>query len=77
MAAAPAVPAEQKELSWDDVEAVDLIGLEVGYRLIPLVDRNQGGELMGRIKGVRKKLSEELGFTGAARAHPRQFGTRP
>ena len=41
---------------------VDLIGLEVGYRLIPLVDRNQGGELMGRIKGVRKKLSEELGF---------------
>jgi flagellar biosynthesis protein FlhA len=59
---AAAVPAEQKELSWDDVEAVDLIGLEVGYRLIPLVDRNQGGELMGRIKGVRKKLSEELGF---------------
>jgi flagellar biosynthesis protein FlhA len=57
-----ATPTEQKELSWDDVEAVDLIGLEVGYRLIPLVDRNQGGELMGRIKGVRKKLSEELGF---------------
>ncbi len=57
-----AVPAEQRELSWDDVEPVDLIGLEVGYRLIPLVDRNQGGELMGRIKGVRKKLSEELGF---------------
>src|SRR6204780_2801727 len=61
-AAAPPVPLEQRELSWDDVEAVDLIGLEVGYRLIPLVDRNQGGELMGRIKGVRKKLSEELGF---------------
>jgi flagellar biosynthesis protein FlhA len=61
-AAAQAIPAEQKELSWDDVEAVDLIGLEVGYRLIPLVDRNQGGELMGRIKGVRKKLSEDLGF---------------
>jgi flagellar biosynthesis protein FlhA len=61
-AAAQAIPTEQKELSWDDVEAVDLIGLEVGYRLIPLVDRNQGGELMGRIKGVRKKLSEELGF---------------
>ena len=60
--AAQATSAEQKELSWDDVEAVDLIGLEVGYRLIPLVDRNQGGELMGRIKGVRKKLSEELGF---------------
>jgi flagellar biosynthesis protein FlhA len=61
-AAVPATPLEQRELSWDDVEAVDLIGLEVGYRLIPLVDRNQGGELMGRIKGVRKKLSEELGF---------------
>ena len=61
-AASQATPTEQKELSWDDVEAVDLIGLEVGYRLIPLVDRNQGGELMGRIKGVRKKLSEELGF---------------
>jgi len=61
-AAAQSVPPEQKELSWDDVEQVDLIGLEVGYRLIPLVDRNQGGELMGRIKGVRKKLSEELGF---------------
>jgi flagellar biosynthesis protein FlhA len=65
-AAAPAaevtVPYEQRELSWDDVEPVDLIGLEVGYRLIPLVDRHQGGELMGRIKGVRKKLSEELGF---------------
>src|ERR1700729_229131 len=60
--AAQATTTEQKELSWDDVEAVDLIGLGVGYRLIPLVDRNQGGELMGRIKGVRKKLSEELGF---------------
>src|SRR6202167_3384261 len=60
--AAVTVPSEQRELSLDDVEPVDLIGLEVGYRLIPLVDRNQGGELMGRIKGVRKKLSEELGF---------------
>jgi flagellar biosynthesis protein FlhA len=58
----PKVSAEHRELSLDDVEPVDLIGLEVGYRLIPLVDRNQGGELMGRIKGVRKKLSEELGF---------------
>jgi flagellar biosynthesis protein FlhA len=58
----PTVPAEQRELSWDDVEPVDAVGLEVGYRLIPLVDRAQGGELMGRIKGVRKKLSEELGF---------------
>jgi flagellar biosynthesis protein FlhA len=61
-APAPKVSAEQRELSWEDVDQIDLIGLEVGYRLIPLVDRNQGGELMGRIKGVRKKLSEELGF---------------
>jgi flagellar biosynthesis protein FlhA len=59
---AAAVPSEQRELSWDDVEAIDAVGLEVGYRLIPLVDRAQGGELMGRIKGVRKKLSEEIGF---------------
>ncbi|KPH63935.1 flagellar biosynthesis protein FlhA [Pseudoalteromonas porphyrae] len=53
---------EQKELSWDDVQQVDVIGLEVGYRLIPLVDQSQGGELLNRIKGVRKKLSQELGF---------------
>jgi flagellar biosynthesis protein FlhA len=59
---AAAVPNEQRELTWDDVESVDAVGLEVGYRLIPLVDRAQGGELMGRIKGVRKKLTEELGF---------------
>lgn len=54
--------AEIKELGWDDVMPVDAIGLEVGYRLIPLVDKNQGGQLMTRIKGVRKKLSQELGF---------------
>jgi len=53
---------ETKELGWDDVPAVDMVGLEVGYRLIPLVDRNQGGQLLTRIKGVRKKLSQELGF---------------
>ncbi|MGB0895364.1 MAG: flagellar biosynthesis protein FlhA [Parashewanella sp.] len=53
---------ETKELSWDDVHHVDTIGLEVGYRLIPLVDKSQGGELLTRIKGVRKKLSQELGF---------------
>jgi len=51
-----------KELTWDDVPMVDSIGLEVGYRLIPMVDQAQGGELMGRIKGVRKKISQELGF---------------
>ena len=55
-------PSEPRELSWDDVTPVDEIGLEVGYRLISLVDKNQGGELLGRIKGVRKKLSQELGF---------------
>nr|WP_008292501.1 flagellar biosynthesis protein FlhA [Congregibacter litoralis] len=55
-------PTEAKELSWDDVAQVDEIGLEVGYRLISLVDRNQGGDLLSRIKGVRKKLSQELGF---------------
>ncbi|PMM08008.1 flagellar biosynthesis protein FlhA [Vibrio splendidus] len=52
----------QKELSWDDVQPVDIIGLEVGYRLIPLVDRDQGGELLERVKGVRKKLSQDFGF---------------
>ncbi|MNF44723.1 Flagellar biosynthesis protein FlhA [compost metagenome] len=55
-------PLEPKDLSWDDVMPVDIIGLEVGYQLIPLVDKNQGGELLNRIKGVRKKLSQELGF---------------
>jgi len=53
---------EGRELSWDDVTPVDTIGLEVGYRLIPMVDKEQGGQLMSRIKGVRKKLSQELGF---------------
>jgi len=50
------------ELSWEDVSSLDQIGLEVGYRLIPLVDASQGGDLLSRIKGVRKKLSQELGF---------------
>ncbi len=54
--------AESRELSWDDVQPVDVLGLEVGYGLIPLVDRSQDGALMKRIKGVRKKLSQELGF---------------
>lgn len=59
---APAEPAAPTELGWDDVLGVDIIGLEVGYRLISLVDKNQGGELLGRIKGVRKKISQDLGF---------------
>ena len=50
------------ELSWQDVDPVDVLGLEVGYRLIPLVDRQRDGALVARIKGVRKKLTEELGF---------------
>jgi flagellar biosynthesis protein FlhA len=54
--------SEPKELSWDDVQPVDIIGLEVGYRLIPMVDKAQGGQLMNRIKGIRRKLSQELGF---------------
>jgi flagellar biosynthesis protein FlhA len=53
---------EVKDLDWDDVNHVDVIGLEIGYRLIPLVDKAQGGELLSRIKGVRKKLSQEFGF---------------
>ena len=55
-------PGETRELGWDDVVTVDIVGLEVGYRLIPLVDKSQGGQLLTRIKGVRKKLSQDLGF---------------
>ncbi|MBI5451337.1 MAG: flagellar biosynthesis protein FlhA [Gammaproteobacteria bacterium] len=55
-------PSEIKDLSWDDVRTIDTVGLEVGYRLIPLVDSKQDGNLMARIKGVRKKLTQELGF---------------
>ncbi len=54
--------AEPQELGWHDVMPVDVIGLEVGYRLIPMVDKSQGGQLLARIKGIRKKLSQELGF---------------
>ncbi len=59
--AAPPAP-ENKELSWDDVRPVDVLGLEVGYRLVPLVNKTQSGDLLGRIRGVRRKLSQELGF---------------
>jgi flagellar biosynthesis protein FlhA len=59
---APAINPDQKELSWDDVKPVDQIGMEVGFRLVRLVDKAQGGELLARIRGVRRKLSQELGF---------------
>ncbi len=55
-------PSPTAELTWDELRPVDPLGLEVGYRLIPLVDKNQGGELMARIKGVRRKLTHDIGF---------------
>jgi flagellar biosynthesis protein FlhA len=63
-AAAPPVPApsDSNEAAWDDIVPVDMLGLEVGYRLIPLVDRGQDGELLKRIKGIRRKFAQEVGF---------------
>ena len=61
-AVAPRARSESRELSWDDLPPIDLIGLEVGYRLVPLVDAEQGGDLMPRIRGVRLKLTQDLGF---------------
>lgn len=58
----PEAEAQFKDLSWEDVPMIDVVGLEVGYRLIPMVDQSQGGQIMSRIKGVRRKLSQELGF---------------
>jgi flagellar biosynthesis protein FlhA len=73
MRAAEAATAEQPsaampesvEASWSDVAPVDVLGLEVGYRLIPLVDRGQDGELLKRIRGLRKKFAQEIGFLSA------------
>jgi len=65
IAAAPApapVVTESQEASWDDVALVDPLGLEVGYRLISLVDTSQNGELLGRIKSIRKKFAQDIGF---------------
>jgi len=59
-------PGESEEATWQDVMAVDTLGLEVGYRLIPLVDKTQGGELLKRIKGIRKKFAQEVGFLAPA-----------
>ena len=64
-ATAPMVPAEMQEASWADVAPVDVLGLEVGYRLIPLVDRGQDGELLKRIRGLRKKFAQDVGFLAA------------
>ncbi|HCY17568.1 MAG: flagellar biosynthesis protein FlhA [Curvibacter sp. GWA2_64_110] len=62
-------PAEEKpmvasdgEASWDDLQPVDQLGLELGYRLITLVDKNRQGDLLTRIKGVRRKFAQEVGF---------------
>jgi len=58
----PPPPPEARELGWDDVQPADPVSLEVGYRLVPLVDKNQSGDLLGRIRGVRRKLTQDLGF---------------
>ncbi|HEY8102353.1 MAG TPA: flagellar biosynthesis protein FlhA [Burkholderiaceae bacterium] len=60
--AAVAPTTEAEEATWQDIVPVDTLGLEVGYRLIPLVDKGQGGELLRRIKGIRKKFAQEVGF---------------
>jgi len=66
-AAAPAAPVaattpESSDVSWDDLVPVDVLGIEVGYRLIPLVDKGQDGELLKRIKAIRRKFAQDIGF---------------
>ncbi len=78
--AAPPVNAptpETQEASWDDVTPVDTLGLEVGYRLIPLVDKNQDGDLLRRIRGIRKKFAQEVGFLVPAVHIRDNLGLRP
>jgi flagellar biosynthesis protein FlhA len=58
----PAAPTSDGEATWDDLQPVDLLGLELGYRLIAMVDKNRQGDLLTRIKGVRKKFAQEVGF---------------
>lgn len=58
----PATPPSDGEATWDDLQPVDLLGLELGYRLIAMVDKNRQGDLLTRIKGVRKKFAQEVGF---------------
>ncbi len=59
-------PPESQEASWSDVQPVDVLGLEVGYRLIPIVDKGQDGELLRRIRGIRKKFAQDVGFLTAS-----------
>jgi flagellar biosynthesis protein FlhA len=59
----PEVPTlERTDASWEDVTPIDTLGLEVGYRLIPLVDKNQQGDLLKRINGIRRKFAQDIGF---------------
>ena len=64
-AQAPMPAQDNLEASWNDVSQVDVLGLEVGYRLIPMVDKGQDGELLKRIRGLRKKFAQEVGFLPA------------
>ena len=64
-AAPPSTAPEAQEASWSDVTPVDVLGLEVGYRLIPMVDKGQDGELLKRIRGLRKKFAQDVGFLAA------------
>ena len=62
MPGALAAPQQDSEATWDDLQPVDLLGLELGYRLIALVDKKRQGDLLTRIKGVRRKFAQEVGF---------------
>ncbi len=75
--AAPLPKADNTEASWDDVQPVDTLGLEVGYKLIQLVDKDSGGDLLGRIKGVRRKFAQEVGFLPPAVHIRDQLDLRP
>ncbi|MFK7962762.1 MAG: flagellar biosynthesis protein FlhA [Burkholderiaceae bacterium] len=59
---APTESSADKDASWDDVTPVDMLGMELGYKLISLVDKDNGAELLSRVKGVRKKFAQEVGF---------------
>ncbi|MGE0801866.1 MAG: flagellar biosynthesis protein FlhA [Lautropia sp.] len=65
------------EATWDDVQPVDTLCLEIGYKLIQLVDKDNGGELLGRIKGVRRKFAQEVGFLPPAVHIRDQLDLRP